>query len=276
VEARHLRLAVLALERSLSGIQDEDSLYVTGGIVTEHGHSFIARQLISFETALRHELNSLPTYVIEKIGIYDTDDLLTKADNAIAVDLKPFVPPKALDDFKKSGACLAFELYTASGFHGYRAVDETLRSYCRHFTGSLPSRRDWGKSIQAVRSVPVGSARMPNSRTIELIDRLRAEDRNPLIHPETDLDATLHSTPSICAAPRSSLCRWILRMRPKSRVWAAQPDRRLYRALRGFRPCRSCARSPRNARTARDCRACAYRPSGLSSAAPPWSSCLII
>lgn len=157
--------------------------------LTEHAQDQIARRVAGFETALRHGLESLPTYVVERIGIYDADCLLTKADDAFPADLRPHIPTKSTEDFRRAGSCLAFDLHTASGFHGYRAVDEMLRTYCTHFAGSLPKQKDWGSFIQAVRNVPTGSPRMPNTRTIALIDRTRAEDRNPLIHPETDLNA---------------------------------------------------------------------------------------
>jgi hypothetical protein len=163
--------------------------YVTeDGEITEMAAGMLSRAVASFETALKHELNALPTYIIEKTGIYDTDDLLTRADAAFADDLVPHIPAKSMEDFKKAGACLAFELFTASGFHGFRAVDSALRAYCVHFAGRLPAKRDWGSFLQAVRTVTGEGFRVPNARTIELIDRIRAEDRNPLIHPETDLD----------------------------------------------------------------------------------------
>jgi hypothetical protein len=159
------------------------------GRITEAAQQQLARSTTSFEVALKHELDELPTYVIEKIGIFDSDDLLTKADEAIADDLRPFIPAKALEDFQKAGACLAFELNTASGFHGFRAVDGMLRAYCYHFTGSLPRARDWGKCIGAVRHVYIPAIRVPNPRTVDLIQRIKDVDRNPLIHPETDLNA---------------------------------------------------------------------------------------
>jgi hypothetical protein len=167
----------------LARYTDED------GNVTDAAQELISHVISKLDTILEHELRELPTYVIEKVGIYDTDDLLTKADTMFVANLVPHIPAKSLGDVKKAGSCLGFELHTASGFHGYRAVDEMLRAYCTHFTGGLPRQKDWGSFIQAVRNMPAGSARMPNSRTIELIDRIRAEDRNPLIHPETDLDA---------------------------------------------------------------------------------------
>jgi hypothetical protein len=190
-EAKHLRSVVDVLSEAIPGNVPGLTSYVDeGGSLNEDGQSILSRALVSFETALKHELNDLPTYVIERIGIYNTDDLLTKADAALPADLKAFIPVESLEDFKKAGACLGFELYTASGFHGFRSVDGMLRTYCKHFTGTSPTRPDWGSLIRAVRAVPPSATRLPSLRTIELIDRIRAEDRNPLIHPETDLDAT--------------------------------------------------------------------------------------
>lgn len=157
--------------------------------LTEHGKDVIAHAITSFETALRHSLESLPTYVVERIGIYDIDYLLTKADDAFPDDLLARIPTKSREDFRRAGTCLAFDLHTATGFHGYRAVDEMLRAYCTHFTGGLPKQRDWGAFIAAVRGVTIPRVRVPNARTIELMNRVRSIDRNPHIHPETDLDA---------------------------------------------------------------------------------------
>ena len=189
-EATFLRNTV----RMLSDPTPTEVYVNPNGELTQEAEDIIAREVVEFETALRHGLDGLPTYVVERVGIYDADYLLTKADDAFPADLRPYIPAKSLDDFKKAGSCLAFELYTASGFHGFRALDEALRAYCTHFTGGLPKQGDWGSFIREIRSVPVGSARMPNTRTVDLIDRIRAEDRNPLIHPETDLDALQANT----------------------------------------------------------------------------------
>jgi hypothetical protein len=181
-KAKHLRATVEGLDSEMEKLLSTE---MPKGIVNDGAHELLQRSLAAFDTTLKHELNSLPTYVIENTGgIYDTDALLlSRAEEAIPPDLRP------LEDFRRAGACLGFELYTASGFHGFRAVDTMLRAYCTHFTG-LPLQRDWGAFIRAVRAVSAPAARIPNTRTIELIDRVRAEDRNPLIHPETNLDAT--------------------------------------------------------------------------------------
>src|SRR5205807_4190220 len=81
---------------------------------------------------------------------------------------------------------------TACGFHVCRATDEMLRRYCAHF-GAVPkgSGRDWGRYIQALRDVLANppTTKKPNERTVDLLDSIRALDRNPLIHPEDNLDS---------------------------------------------------------------------------------------
>ena len=201
IEAKHLRNVVDALSDEATGLPGGMSPFLDSGKLKDSSHDILSKAVASLETALRHDLNELPTYIIEKIGIYDTDDLVTKADEALAADLKSHIPPKVMEDFKKAGAGLAFEMHTASGFHGYRAVDSMLRIYCAHFAGVLPQKRDWFNFIDAVRKVPKSNTRQPNLRTLELLDRIRAEDRNPLIHPDIDLDAAqAHLAFNLCLA----------------------------------------------------------------------------
>jgi hypothetical protein len=102
------------------------------------------------------------------------------------------MPPQAIDDFDQAGKCLAFDAATACGFHVFRAIDGMLRKYCEHF-GAVPkgNGRDWGTFIRELRCVlaDAAAARRPNVRTVELIDSIRAQDRNPLVHPELNLDS---------------------------------------------------------------------------------------
>jgi hypothetical protein len=64
-----------------------------------------------------------------------------------------------------------------------------LRKYCDYF-GAKPkgNGRDWGRYIGALRDL-TAPAKTPNARTIELLDSIRAIDRNPLVHPELNLDS---------------------------------------------------------------------------------------
>jgi hypothetical protein len=147
----------------------------------------IRQVLDRFESALEDDLHNLPTYIIEKIGAYSIDSLISRADEAFPPSVTSKIPPGALKDFRSAGACLAFDLSTACGFHSFRATDAMLRKYCEHF-GAVPkgNGRDWGRHIAALREV--AGQRKPNIRTIELLDSIRAIDRNPLVHPELILD----------------------------------------------------------------------------------------
>jgi hypothetical protein len=162
------------------------------GILQPSSHEFLSRLLIAFETTLRQEMRELPTYVIERHGIYNADDLVSRADDCFSSAFKQYMPAIVIDDIKRAGACLAFDLFTACGFHAYRSLDGMLRAYFSHFASGAtpPSSRDWGSFIRELRNclTAAGGARRPNARNIELLDKIRSEDRNPLIHPEDDLE----------------------------------------------------------------------------------------
>jgi hypothetical protein len=153
--------------------------------------SWLNTALSAFETSLEDDLTRLPTYFIERTGAYSTDQLIGTAENVFPKDLRDnVIPQQAILDFRSAGSCLAYDLPTACGFHVYRATDAMLRHYCVHF-GATPQGkgRDWGRYIAALRTVLTGTnAKKPNLRTVELLDSIRAVDRNPLVHPEQNLD----------------------------------------------------------------------------------------
>jgi hypothetical protein len=157
---------------------------VTRGIVDE-----IKGALSALETSLDDDLRRLPTYYVEKIGAYSSDDLIYRAENVFPADIRSSLPQQAIEDFRMAGKCLAFDAATACGFHVFRAADAMLRAYCGHFN-AMPkgNSRDWGTFIRALRDVPANAPKKPNPRTVELLDSIRAQDRNPLVHPELNLD----------------------------------------------------------------------------------------
>jgi hypothetical protein len=74
-EARHLRATVGVLDGEMGSL----STGMLNGIVNDSAHAQLQRSLEAFDTTLKHELNSLPAYVIENTGgIYDTDALLVE------------------------------------------------------------------------------------------------------------------------------------------------------------------------------------------------------
>ena len=152
---------------------------------------FLNLLLGQFETSLEDDLTRLPTYIIERTGAYSTDQLISSAENVFPKDLRDsFIPPQAVLDFRSAGSCLAYDLPTACGFHVYRATDAMLRKYCVHFNATPKGTgRDWGRYVAALRDALAGpNTKKPNPRTVELLDSIRAMDRNPLVHPEQNLD----------------------------------------------------------------------------------------
>lgn len=163
------------------------------GIILQSEIDRLEGLLRSFEASLEDELDGLPTYIIERTGAYASEQLISHADNTFSASIKDDIPKSAIEDFRKAGACLSFDLPTACGFHSFRAADAMIRAYYAHFVSVVPKKkpRDWGAYIRVLRSVlnDPNAARKPNERTINLLDSIRATDRNPVIHPELDLDA---------------------------------------------------------------------------------------
>jgi hypothetical protein len=187
--ARYLRTQVAAINAEMGGSGP------SGGVLLDSMCQILSRLLHAFEASLKIELNNLPTYVIEQTGIYRTDKLMSSAEQIFPPTVLDVIPQDVTDDFKKAGSCLAFDLFTACGFHAYRSLDAMLRQYYVHFApdgADTPKRRDWGAFIgklrDFLRSPPAKGNGRPNQRTVELIDRIRDEDRNPLMHPEQDLN----------------------------------------------------------------------------------------
>jgi hypothetical protein len=159
--------------------------------------------LIQFETTLADELERLPTYLVELVAAYSFGQLISKADTVFSEGIRKLIPEQALKDVRSAGACLDFDQATACGFHAFRAADAMIRFYYAHFLGVTPTKepRDWGGYIRELRKAITNASttKIPNVRTVELLDSIRAMDRNPVIHPEQDLDAeTALSTFDLC------------------------------------------------------------------------------
>jgi hypothetical protein len=163
------------------------------GVILDSEAERLEGLLRSFEASLEDELDALPTYIIERIGAYSSEQLISHADNAFPSSMRDDIPKSVIEDFRKAGACLSFDLPTACGFHSFRAADAMIRMYYAHFVNVVPKKkpRDWGTYVRVLRLVlnDPSAPRKPNERTVNLLDSIRSFDRNPVIHPELDLDA---------------------------------------------------------------------------------------
>jgi|SRR6185295_15691371 len=157
---------------------------VGGGLVQLDG------LLKTFEPILSAECESLGTYVISRKGIYSTNELIERADEALPEETRSLVSAQVIQDLREAGKCLAFDADTACGFHLMRATEGVIHAYYVAVTGHSPNRKDrnWGayvRNLNRHRKINPGSKADP--KLIVLIDQVREHHRNVLMHPEVRL-----------------------------------------------------------------------------------------
>lgn len=157
--------------------------------------SALRTTLGTFETIFRAEMGDAITYQIPERGIYSTPKLVNMAEQTFLPELIEFLGDKAQKDFNAAGRCLAFNLLTAAGFHVVRAVEGTLENYYQTFTGKKGTLNSWHDYIAALKSVAVVEGKSaPDEKTINLINQIKDDYRNPVVHPRvvlTEADARI-------------------------------------------------------------------------------------
>lgn len=157
--------------------------------------------LEQFEALLADELDKrCPLYLVAKKGIFDTADLIDRAELMFTDEkLRALLPDQARDDFRQGGRCLAFEAPTAAGFHVLRAVEAVVKRY-HEIAAKKPwslTQRDWGRYI-----AELGKVGAPK-RVIDLLIQIKDNYRNPLMHPEDNLD--IHEAVSLLGLSQSAI-----------------------------------------------------------------------
>jgi len=137
----------------------------------------------AFEYVLSAELNSLDTYLLTQQGIYNTADLVERAEMAFSESTRSHVTEEAKKDFRQGGRCLAFELPTASGFHAMRATEAVLRQYHR-LVMRLPDTTKSPDMSQCINELRKAGE---DAKLISILDSIRDLHRNPQMHPEVFL-----------------------------------------------------------------------------------------
>src|SRR5215813_7084164 len=145
----------------------------------------ITSALTAFEAVVGAELALMPLYVVVPKAGFDTsvlieagarcfpDEVLTKA-------------PDAVPDLSQGTRCIAFELFTAAGFHLHRANEAVLRRYWDAVTRGAPrpSSRNMGDYLNEMNTRKVGDEKVKAA-----LKDLKDLHRNPLIHPEHSLES---------------------------------------------------------------------------------------
>lgn len=141
------------------------------------------------EHVLSAQAKMASTYHANKIGIFDTGDLVENGEKVFPEAVLDKVNPAALAEYRAAGRALAFEMPTASGFHVARAVEIQLRDY-RNSIIPTNAGRTMGAMIHALKAhADSGSSPTPDARTLRQLDQIRDLDRNRIMHPDDTLDA---------------------------------------------------------------------------------------
>ncbi len=92
----------------------------------------------------------------------------------------------AREEFQAAGRCLAFGLYSASGFHSARAVETVLRDYHHRF---LPAQKSddmtmgrMASALDNMHSAKEKAKHLPRENPVRHLRDFTSYDRNPLIH----------------------------------------------------------------------------------------------
>lgn len=134
-----------------------------------------------FERDLERDASGWRVRILQDQGHYSIRLLLDNPDELFPKQLWESLPRLTRDEISCAAKCLAFECYTACGFHALRAVEALIREYVTRASGDLPKKRDWGHYREVL--TRVGAA----DNVTSMVDDLRRHDRNPLMHPEVVL-----------------------------------------------------------------------------------------
>ena len=138
----------------------------------------INRTVDTFERECGHK------YIVglEKQRALEPNTLIEEIESAIATECWKRLSPVTKREIEECGKCLAFERYTASGFHVLRALEAEIRAYVCLLLRTRPAKRDLGYYIDTLK------ANCADAKLIAALDNIRNLDRNPLMHPEDWLD----------------------------------------------------------------------------------------
>lgn len=107
--------------------------------------------LTRFEFILVEETRELATFYVSTKSIFSTSMLISDAEKVFQENELKRIPKNAIDDIKRAGRCIAFELPTASGFHALRALEAVTLEYLEKLN-IIPKQRDLGTYINLLES----------------------------------------------------------------------------------------------------------------------------
>ena len=134
-----------------------------------------------FESVLFSELASVNCFVTAPKKLFDLDLMINSAESAFSEEERSLLPEQCLIDFAQAARCLAFAVYTASGFHMMRATESAVRQYHALISGR---KRKWGSLHKYIEELGNEGA---DKKVLSTLSQLKDLYRNPIAHPDENL-----------------------------------------------------------------------------------------
>jgi hypothetical protein len=170
--------AIRALKEKIEGASDQKQ---TIDFIDFYN---ITSALTAYETVLGAELSLIPLYVVTQKSGFDTEILVSNGAFCFPSDIWAKVP-EAIGDLQQATKCIAFEVFTAAGFHLHRANEAVLQRYWDVVSqgADRPKSRNMGDYLNEMKTKNIGDEKVRAA-----LKDLKDLHRNPLIHPEQSID----------------------------------------------------------------------------------------
>lgn len=198
---RTVRNSALGLLKKIANFQIDFHRFESfDEVVDQWSVAALKREFSNFEAILLAELQNSPLYLVFSKGGFDvtclTDDGLSLFPESLAEKV-----PEATADAASGAKCIAFEVFTAAGFHFHRANEAVLRKYFDVVAGeqNRPRSRNIGDYLKKMDSLSVG-----DPRVLDVLKSIKDLHRNPLMHPDDKIE-TADEAISLYAAIRAAI-----------------------------------------------------------------------
>jgi len=153
-------------------------------------HYQITSALSAYETVLGAELSLVPLYVVTQKSGFDTEILVSNGAACFPSDIWSKVP-EAVGDLQQATKCIAYEVFTAAGFHLHRANEAVLQRYWHVVSQGRerPKSRNMGDYLNEMKTNNFGDEKVRAA-----LKDLKDLHRNPLMMPTPTIPATQSTT----------------------------------------------------------------------------------
>lgn len=153
--------------------------------VSEWDVKSIKNRFATFESIMKAELQNLDLYYVSPKGGFDNRELIQDGLKLFPGSIKT-KSPEAIADVQKGARCMAFELWTAMGFHFHRANEAVLRRYYASVIGdkTRPKILTMGTMLSSMEQHSVGDVNIKAA-----LKNITVFHRNPIAHPDHHIES---------------------------------------------------------------------------------------